>query len=251
MHESDKEEFLSILGEVFSYYSQELTKSRVLFYWNALKDSMTLGQFGEAIRAHTRHPENGKWLPKISDILQNAQGGTQDHSLYAWHQVESAIRRVGRNRDVVFDDPLIHIIIQKLGGWQALCDLPNEESLKFKGIEFKKHYASLYGKPIDLTQIPRLQGYINLANSVSRNGHLRRTEPPVLIGDQQRAKQNVLLLADNQTQVTHLEAISEAMPETTPEPKAAPTYLLAADVKENPLLKIVQARKSKQQGTSK
>lgn len=204
MTEADKEKFLPILGEVFSYYSQELTKARILFYWNALRDAITLEQFVEAVQAHTRHPENGKWLPKISDILQNAQGGTQDHALYAWHQLETAIRSVGHNYDVVFDDPLIHIIVDKLGGWQAMCDIPDEASLKFKAVEFKKHYASLYGKPIDLSHLPRLRGHINLANSVSKYGHLVAEKPPVLIGDQSKAQQNMALLVENKKRIAYL-----------------------------------------------
>ena len=137
MQVQDMEKFQQILNWVFSYYEKELTDLTSEMYWYGLKE-YSIGQVQEAFNAHLQHPEDGKWWPKVSDIIKNCKGSTQDSAMQAWHEVETAIRKVGAYQDVVFSDPIIHQIIYKMGGWIDFCNITDEKSLTFKAIEFKK-----------------------------------------------------------------------------------------------------------------
>lgn len=185
MQVQDMEKFSQILKWVFAYYEKELTDLTFEMYWNGLKD-YSIEEVQAGFNAHLQHPEEGKWWPKVSDIIKNCKGGTQDNALRAWNEVETAIRRVGGYQDVVFHDPLIHQIIHKMGGWIALCDIPDEKSLVFKSNEFKKSYRALYATPKQLEPPVELTGIINAQNAKIKGA---KKHPPVLIGDPERARE--------------------------------------------------------------
>lgn len=185
MQVQDMEKFSQILHWVFAYYEKELTDLTFEMYWNGLKD-YSIDEVQAAFNAHLRHPEEGKWWPKVSDIIKHCNGGTEDNALRAWNDVETAIRRVGGYQDVVFHDPLIHHVIHQMGGWIALCDIPDEKSLVFKANEFKKAYRALYGTQQQLQPPVELTGIINQQNTKVKNA---KKQPPVLIGDLEKAKE--------------------------------------------------------------
>ena len=195
MHIQDMEKFQQILNWVFSYYEKELTDLTYEMYWNGLKE-YSIDEVQAGFNAHLQHPEEGKWWPKVSDIIKNCKGGTQDSAMQAWHEVETAIRKVGGYQDVVFHDPLIHQIIHKMGGWIDFCDIPDEKSLMFRAIEFKKNYRALYATPKQLQSPVELTGIVNAQNAKIKNA---KKQPPVLIGDIERAKAvlNRLVSPDN------------------------------------------------------
>lgn len=185
MQVQDMEKFSQILSWVFAYYEKDLTDLTFEMYWNGLKD-YSIDEVQAAFNAHMQHPEDGKWWPKVSDIIKNCKGGTQDNALRAWSEVETAIRKVGAYQDVVFHDPLIHQIIHKMGGWMALCDIPDEKSLVFKANEFKNAYRALYGTPAQQQPPIELTGIINAQNAKIKGA---KKAPPVLIGDPEKAKE--------------------------------------------------------------
>lgn len=185
MQVQDMEKFQQILNWVFSYYEKELTDLTYEMYWNGLKEH-SIEQVQEAFNAHLQHPEDGKWWPKVSDIIKNCKGGTQDSAMQAWHEVETAIRKVGGYQDVVFHDALIHQIIHKMGGWIDFCNVPDEKSLTFKAIEFKKSYRALYATPKQLQPPVELTGIINAQNAQIKGA---KKQPPVLIGDADKARE--------------------------------------------------------------
>jgi len=195
------EKFSQILSWVFGYYEKDLTDLTFEMYWNGLKD-YPIDAVQTAFTAHMQHPEDGKWWPKISDIIKNCKGGTQDNALRAWNEVDTAIRKVGAYQDVVFHDPLIHQIIHKMGGWMALCDIPDEKSLVFKANEFKNAYRALYATPAQHQPPVKLIGIINSQNANIKNA---RKNPPVLIGDPNKAKEvlHKLQSPDNIITISH------------------------------------------------
>ena len=207
MQVQDMEKFSQILNWVFSYYEKELTDLTFEMYWNGLKE-YNIEEVQSAFNAHMQHPEEGKWWPKVSDIIKNCKGGTQDNALRAWHEVETAIRKVGGYQDVVFHDPLIHQIIHKMGGWIAFCDIPDAKSLTFKAIEFKKSYRALYATPKQLQPPVELTGIINAQNAKIKNA---KKQPPVLIGDVERAKKVLSELQAPESLITIHRHVEKAM----------------------------------------
>jgi len=214
MQSQDLEKFSQILTTVFAYYEKDLTEMTFELYWNGLAH-YSIEQVQQAFNAHMQHPEEGKWWPKISDIIKHCKGGSVDRALQAWNLVENAVRRVGAYQDVVFSDPLIHHIIHRMGGWIALCDLPDEKALVFKANEFKNAYRALYGSPAAQQPPEALTGIINQQNA---NIHGASMRPPVLIGDPTQAKAVAQRLQTPQAMIEVAQASEQWLSKNQPPP---------------------------------
>jgi hypothetical protein len=120
MQKKDKVKFLEVLTSLSDLYDAPLSQGSISLYWETLK-VLPLDGF---IAASKHHAETSKWMPKPSDFLDAARKGSmslEERSAMAWLGVVSAVRSVGANRGVNFDDPLIHATIRSLGGWANLC----------------------------------------------------------------------------------------------------------------------------------
>jgi len=78
-------------------------------------------------------------MPKVADVIKMLQGSTQDSALTAWAKVDKAVRSIGTQMSVAFDDPLIHKVIQDMGGWLGLGQR-QEAEWPFVAKEFETRY---------------------------------------------------------------------------------------------------------------
>lgn len=77
--------------------------------------------------------------PKVSEIIREIEGSSEDKSLTAWLKVKESIARVGAYQSVQFDDPVIHSVINDLGGWPKVCEVL-EDDLKWMQKDFERIY---------------------------------------------------------------------------------------------------------------
>lgn len=138
----------------------------------------------DAFSTHIQNPDNGQWMPKPADIIRAIEGGSKDNSFLAWSKVEQAIGPVGAYQTVVFDDPIIHLVIRDMGGWITLCQGQAEE-LKFRGNEFKARYQAYMGKTDIPAHPPKLFG---LHESENFGKEIEYKQGPVLIGNHAKAQ---------------------------------------------------------------
>ena len=121
-----------------------------------------------------------------------------------------AIRSVGAYEDVVFDDPILHAIIQMEGGWIKLCLITESELPYFKN-RFTKIYISL--KNIRVFDYPKmLTGITNAQNKgvLDDLGAPVAMLPPSLIGDREKAQDVYRLGQEKKSEVTHsLDIVAE------------------------------------------
>jgi hypothetical protein len=82
---------------------------------------------------------------------------------------------------VVFDDPLIHAVIEDMGGWIKLCESPLKE-LPFTALDFQKRYRALVTHP-PLRYPGSLAGICERDNA--KNGYVNA--PALLIGNRHKA----------------------------------------------------------------
>ena len=69
----------------------------------------------------------------------------ETQAMLAYEKVEKAFSNIGIYKTVVFDDPVIHAVMQNLSGdkaWTEYCDLPTKE-LKWYRKDFEKTYINL------------------------------------------------------------------------------------------------------------
>jgi hypothetical protein len=178
------------IAGVMSFYGKGVSRFALDVWWTALR-RFDLAAVVDAFNRHLANPDTGQFAPKPADIIRMLQGSTQDSALRAWAKVDQAVRRVGTYPDVVFDDALIHRVIQDMGGWIAL-GARGEDEWPFVAKEFENRYRGYNARSEHPPHPSTLIGIATAHNS--RTGY--PPEPPVLIGNEQAARQVLLCGSD-------------------------------------------------------
>ena len=176
MKATDAEAFAAILASIGRLYGKSISKHLSDIYWNLL-EPYPLSELEIALMAHLRNPNGGQFFPKPADLLRHLEGSGTTKALQAWTLVERAIRQIGIYQSLAFEDPLIHAVIEEMGGWMKLCTITLKE-LPFCSLEFQKRYEGLVHKPPHRYP-PYLPGVIECENSAK--GYA--IPEPLLIGD--------------------------------------------------------------------
>ncbi len=180
MIDSDKKEFMTCMVGIADIYQKSLTPESLKLYWNILK-KYDLDGVVNAFNRHVSSADVGQYMPKPADIIKIIDGGGYARSAIAWSQVEKALRQVGTYQSVVFDDPIIHIVLSDMGGWILLGNI-TEQELPFKAREFEKRYSGYLLR--DTFNYPKkLMGLSESHNETEG----QKIEPPVFIGDAKKA----------------------------------------------------------------
>lgn len=183
MHDTDKGRFADLLTDVMAYYGKDATEFMLNIFWDSLR-RFDIEDVSRAFTVHAQNPDNGQFAPKVADIMRMIEGSTQTQGMLAWSKVQRAIQSVGRMRSVVFDDPIIHVVITDMGGWYSLCSC-NEDDLPFKARDFEKRYQGYRSR----REVPAFQPHLIGGHEADNrlNGYPNRTKP-VLIGNPERAR---------------------------------------------------------------
>lgn len=144
-------------------------------YFNTLKE-LSDQEFSRAVEILLKTHKYGR-LPLPAEILEAVRGNPTDRAIFALNTVEKAVREIGGYKTVVFEDPVIHMVIESMGGWVTLCEMPIKE-WKFQRQEFIKLYEAYSQAPTKPQ--PKLLGRCDIDNQL--HGYSHRTEP-VYIGD--------------------------------------------------------------------
>lgn len=144
MQASDLNDFSEMVQKVMNYYRRDCSDGLIDLYWEGLQcyelDSIRL-----AIGVHMRDPEDGKFEPRISNIVKIIEGSKSDRAVLAWSLAQEAAASVGAYQDVIFDDPVIHAAIEDIGGWPIFCRL-SEKDLSYHqhrfSVSYRAHAAS-------------------------------------------------------------------------------------------------------------
>lgn len=162
MNASDKPTFLQALEGVYALYRVEFSAPVAAIWWKALQ-SYEIEAVVDALGRHAMNPDTGQFLPKPADVVKQLEGSTQDIALLAWTKVMGGMKQVGTWDSVAFDDPIIHRVLQDMGGWVWLGQ-QQEKELPFIEKRFRDAYRAWRARPT-LMDYPRsLAGYIEHTN---------------------------------------------------------------------------------------
>ncbi|SOD42399.1 DUF6475 domain-containing protein [Nitrosovibrio sp. Nv4] len=183
MQTDDFSKFHEGISGVMGFYGKGVSTFALDVWWNALK-GYDLAAVVDAFNRHLANPDAGQYAPKPADIIRMLQGSTQDSALRAWAKVDKAVRHVGTYADVVFDDPLIHRVIQDMGGWIGF-GTKNEDEWPFVAKEFENRYRGFRVRS-EIPEYPaKLMGIATAHNE--KQGF--KADAPVLIGNELKARQ--------------------------------------------------------------
>lgn len=183
MKKDDFDGFCEMMDLVAEQYSKTLSDGLKALYWQGLKD-FDFAAVQQAVARHLRNPDQGQFMPKIADFVRMIQGTTQDAAMIAWAKVDQAVRRVGTYADVVFDDPVIHRVLQDMGGWISL-GTKDEKEWPFVAKEFENRYRAFKSR----SEIPDYPAkLIGIATAHNKQKGFKPDEP-ILIGNELAARQ--------------------------------------------------------------
>ncbi|MDH5573658.1 MAG: DUF6475 domain-containing protein [Gammaproteobacteria bacterium] len=187
MNQAHFKDFSALLTNIAEQYSKTPSDSLITLYWQGLHD-LEFKAVSDALFRHIRRTDKeGKFMPKISDIREMLEGSTEDSSYAAWTKVDKALRTIGPYQSVVFDDPLIHRVLEDMGGWVQLGTKEDSE-WPFVAREFQNRYKGYKSRGLTPECRSHMIG-LTEANNLKEGFKI---DDPVLIGDKDKAK----LIAD-------------------------------------------------------
>lgn len=178
--ESVEEKLFAVLQGVHDFYGKDMTDFAGSVWLEACR-TFSPEQVSKALSAHLMDPEKGQYMPKPADVVRQLQGTQTDRALMAWGKALDAMQRIGAYSDVCFDDGLIHVVIEDIGGWVKLCRT-NYEELPHTQRRFCDSYRA-YSRRGDVEYPSRLIGETSVANQ--RYGCWVK---PALIGNVEKAQ---------------------------------------------------------------
>lgn len=162
---------MNTLGEVFD---KQMSKLLLEVYWKALapfSDQEAEAAFSKAMVTCT-------FFPKPVELIEFISGSLSDRSLLAWEKFTKALAEVGVYQSVQFDDPVIHSVVELMGGWIQAGQWPKDE-LKWRQKEFERAYTTLQQRK-DHPYPKELPGLLALENAAK--GFLDHVPKPIEIG---------------------------------------------------------------------
>ena len=175
--------FVTALVALAEYYGRDLSEGVIALYWQGLSQ-YPIDELEAAIGRHLQNPDTGQWMPKIADIVRMIDGTTQSAATLAWAKVMRAVGSVGQYQSLAFDDAVIHLAIDDLGGWPGICQTAEAE-LPFLQKRFETNYRAYRMRGTDLPPHPRyLPGVSEMRNSAEGF----QSDAPRLVGDLSKAQ---------------------------------------------------------------
>jgi hypothetical protein len=184
MRAGDKKEFLTLLADVHAFYNKDFSTFAGAVWWEALRH-YDFPAVSQALSRYAVNPDSGQFMPKPADVVKMLGGTSTDAALMAWSKVDRAVRSVGQYASVVFDDALIHRVIDDMGGWVKLCSCPSEDDFVFVAKEFQTRYRGFSVR----SETPDYQPVmIGLAQAQNARQGLAYNVPPRTIGDLEKCR---------------------------------------------------------------
>lgn len=216
MVEADKKRFAEILTATSELYGRSISVPSLRLWFSALLQ-YDIEDVSGAVQRHITSPD-GKFMPVPADIVRIIEGSGQDAALLAWTKLTHALERVGVYQSVVFDDPIIHAVIEDMGGWIEFGATPMDE-MRFRGIEFQRRYQAYRQRAGDVRYPKKLIGVSESENR--QRGYTEEIPDPILIGDADKAQQ--VMLAGSSTPRIAVSTIKAAMTKLIKSPDSTVT----------------------------
>ena len=133
---NDKIRFKELLTAVCELHDKKLSKTLADIYWESLTqftDEQCEKAFKELILT-------SRFFPKPADFMEILKGKKEHNATIAWIEVLNAVKRIGNYESVKFSDPVIHSVLNVMGGWDQLAATMTTDEEKWKQKEFEKLY---------------------------------------------------------------------------------------------------------------
>lgn len=138
MIESDREGFYKSLIALSHVFDKKISTEMSELYFDALKD-MSVEDIAKACNILVR---SVKFFPKPLEFRESMAINTDDLAAIAYGKFYKGMMRAHPGRTLIFDDPIIHAVIENIGGWNE--ELYNKWSSIKDEVWLRKQFESLY-----------------------------------------------------------------------------------------------------------
>lgn len=145
MDEHDKNRFAELIAGLAQTFLTDVAIADIENYWLFLRH-YTLSDIEQAIVNFCISPEGNRFMPKPGELIAALEGNATQQAQQAWTKIINAVRQIGGDATVVFDDPLIHAVLHDMGGWIRLCTMYSKDE-PFKQREFESRYVAYRRNP--------------------------------------------------------------------------------------------------------
>lgn len=184
MRESDFDQFSQMLAaEAEIRNTKPLSEGALLLWWQRMQ-RFDLSQLHRALARHANDPDRGRFMPQPADLIRFLEGSTTDKAALAWGKAIGAASSIGGYTDVVFDDPLIHAVVEDIGGWPKFCRTETKD-LSYLQHRFQQSYAA-YAET-GATCYPRVLGGDRSDDSVYKQYGIAPPRP-ARVGDVEKCR---------------------------------------------------------------
>lgn len=107
-----------------------------------------------------------KFMPSAVEIRElSGELSVQSRAVLAWDALNIAMRRFGAYRTVDFADRAINATVRNLGGWERVCEIPDDEFDTFFRKDFDRVYMSFARTGVGVDQGAPLVGILDRTNA--------------------------------------------------------------------------------------
>jgi Domain of unknown function (DUF6475) len=186
MHKNDFEKFAVLMATLAETFGNSVPgEQKIEIYYRALSD-LTIEQIDHAVIELLNTRTITSTFPVPAEIRNAIGGRVDDAALLALDKAEKAVERHGSYRSVIFDDPVIHMVIRSMGGWPKFCcpsAYGDDQEWQWKQKEFVALYKTFSRSPRG--ECPPV--LIGIGNTSYEADGKTVLIPPKYVGDQQKA----------------------------------------------------------------
>ena len=172
----NRKKYMEFMNGMAAVFDKEVNKILIDVYWKIL-EPYTDEQCEKALNTIIT---TSKFWPKPAELIEVIQGGKSENAVLAWIKTDKAVRNHGPYVSVKFDDPVIHGVIEILGGWPKFQDCTSDE-WKWRQKEFERLYRIVEFRGGDRPEY--LPGIIEIDNQARGYSHSLKV---VMIGGDER-----------------------------------------------------------------
>jgi len=131
----DEIKFKEYLATLCELHDRTMSKLLTDLYWKVLEPFSD----EECEEAFKLIIYDSKFFPKPADFREVLLGKKANKATESWLEVLGAVSKIGNYQSVKFDNPVVHSVINAMGGWPQLCMMEKADE-KWKQKEFERLY---------------------------------------------------------------------------------------------------------------
>lgn len=180
MTDQDRDRFEVMLLGLAEIFDKQLSEGQINLYYLALEDM----DIEDVMQAGNILARSVKFFPKPVEFRESMAINTDDLAAIAYGRFFKALIRTDHHKTLIFDDPIIHAVVENLGGWNE--ELYNKWATIETEVWLRKDFERLYqtyaksGVPSNTPE--RLIGAYELHNEGRWDW---ATGQPVLVGSKE------------------------------------------------------------------